>query len=84
MPRFYSGGANVLFAALGLFYFQPSTSLTLGTGMLGLILTSLVLFFYGLVIIGTISAGWRKEPGKGKAASDSRLEPQSSRLTRNR
>jgi len=80
---FILGGSNVLFAALGLFHFELSTSLTLGTGILGLVLTSSVQFFYGLVMIGTI-VGWDKEPSKGKAISDSRPEPQSNTLNRDR
>jgi hypothetical protein len=73
---FILGGSNVLSAAFGLFYFEQSTSLALGTGILGLVLTSLMQFFYGLVIIGTILAGWNKEPSRGKATSASRPEPQ--------
>jgi hypothetical protein len=71
---FILGGTNVLFAALELFYIQTSSYLTLGTGMSGLALTSLVQFLYGLSIVGEVSAGWRNEQGRRKTKSGSKLE----------
>jgi hypothetical protein len=58
---FILGGSNVFAGTLGLFYWQLSTGLTLGTGMLGLVLTSLVLFFYGTTVVSTIFSGWSKD-----------------------
>lgn len=58
---FGMGALNVIFAVNGLGYTQFSSSFTLGTGITGLVLSSIFQFAYGISIIQQILAAWHKQ-----------------------